>query len=295
MALALSSGGLNGIPYLIGALDAFQRYMFKPTAFVGTSAGAIIAFWHALGYTAKDMIQLFTHDVSSIENITYDEILHAYCNLGMFNTNTRVATLFEKQMENVFGVKDMNWKDFNNETSYLITFVATNMQTTQEKWFNATKTPQTSVIKSLCASCNIPFLFQPIKIDNTMYIDGVFTNNLPLSVYPNSYGIVLHNYDTSTPQTCQDIFLKLTRCLVASQTTFLSDSHVIPIYITSHTDSFFSYETLSFHANYKDILYMYKDSYKQVYKWFKDLYSHTINHGRRQTVGPRRCYPKTSR
>lgn len=270
MSLALSSGGLEGIPILVGAFNAFIRRKGEPYAIAGTSAGAIVAFWHAIGYRPVDMLRRFIQDVCEIDAVSYDEILNAYCHLGMFNVDNRVASFFEKYLEERFGTRDMTWNSFHRRTKCPITFIATNMNTASEAWFNVEHTPDVSVIQSLCASCSIPYLFQPVKIGQSIFIDGVFSNNLPISIYSHSYGIVIYMVDNKVPQTHQDLFMKIIRCLIASQTSKVSLKNTIPIYVKSGICSTFNFQNLSFSVQTEDVLSAFDNGFRQTKKWFKE-------------------------
>jgi len=52
---------------------------------------------------------------------------------------------------------------------------ATNLNTGEVEYFN-----EGGLIEIVLASSSIPVLFKPQKINNTLYVDGGLTNNLPI-------------------------------------------------------------------------------------------------------------------
>ncbi len=53
------------------------------------------------------------------------------------------------------------------------------------------------MIEAICASCSIPFVFQPVNIDDDYYVDGGVLECLPTSVAKNLGAKVIVGVDVS--------------------------------------------------------------------------------------------------
>lgn len=60
--------------------------------------------------------------------------------------------------------------------------VSFDMKTSRPVYFNSFVNPNMRVLDCIAASCNIPFLFEPIYINEHALIDGAFLKNLDFSI-----------------------------------------------------------------------------------------------------------------
>lgn len=60
VGMVLSGGGARGVAHL-GAIKALKEYGIEPGIMAGSSAGAIVAAFHAAGYTPEDMLEIIKH------------------------------------------------------------------------------------------------------------------------------------------------------------------------------------------------------------------------------------------
>ena len=56
--LCLSGGGVKGAAH-IGVIKALEEERIKPDCLSGTSSGSIVAALYSMGYTSKEMLELF--------------------------------------------------------------------------------------------------------------------------------------------------------------------------------------------------------------------------------------------
>jgi NTE family protein len=183
LRIALSGGGMKGIAH-IGALEALeQRGLLKSVKeYLGTSAGALIAFCITIGYTLSELRSLCSVlDFSQTQNIDIDTILQFPDALGLDNG---------KNIERFLGVL-IRAKGFKETITFeefyalrpkapRLRIFATNLDTLSIEEFSI-KTPRVPMWLSVRASTSIPLLFTPVKHPETghLIVDGALISQFP--------------------------------------------------------------------------------------------------------------------
>ncbi len=155
--IAFGGGGARGF-FHIGVLMAFEKFDIKPQIISGVSAGSIAAVLYAAGLTPKDMIDCFTTS-SRFADFTEWVVPKQ----GFFKLD-RFAALLD------------SWLPVKNLEDLKIPTIicATNFDKGSSiGWCKG------EIIPRLLASCSIPIIFQPIKINGVNYVDGGVLRNLP--------------------------------------------------------------------------------------------------------------------
>lgn len=160
--IVLSGGGAKGYAH-IGALMALEERGIEPSIIAGTSMGAIIGIFYAAGYHGKE-----------IYNIVVEEKFDS-----LFTVITPVIGISKlgiSSHKNVYEVfrKYMPGDDFDLLEKPLAV-CATDLVTGEGRYFNSGKHLHDAVI----ASSSIPGVFEAVKIDNGIYVDGGLIDNLP--------------------------------------------------------------------------------------------------------------------
>lgn len=148
-ALVLGAGASRGFAH-IGVLKVLETYKIPVHIIVGTSAGSFVGSLYAYGYSAFQMQKMsFSIEQGDIIDLTVPdngfikgEKIEGYIN-GMLK-----GTPIERLHIPFYAV-------------------ATDIQTGQEVVFAKGNTGT-----AVRASCSIPGIFRPVKIENKMYIDG---------------------------------------------------------------------------------------------------------------------------
>ena len=190
VALVLSGGGAKGFAH-IGVLRELEKNNVKIDCIVGNSIGAVIGALYSVGYTPDE-----------IEKIMVD----LNFNDSLKDNPNRTDTPLEKRLANeqyAFSIKyDSNFNLYlpkslkNSQKGYLylkellskaehinnfdelpipLRIVATNLDTGKPTVFK-----EGDLAKIVTASTAIPSIFDPVKIDDSHYLDGMVSRNFPV-------------------------------------------------------------------------------------------------------------------
>ena len=190
VALVLSGGGVKGYAHL-GVLRVLERENIKIDYITGTSIGALVGTLYSIGYSV-DEIEKFLDDInvsSFLETVTDNtnlslekkESLKKYSAYLSFDNELNFS--FPKGLKGT-GEEYLILKKMLGKYEYMDSFdnfpiplriVATNLNTGETKAFS-----KGDVAKVLIASMAIPSIFEPMKIDGEIYVDGLVTRNLPV-------------------------------------------------------------------------------------------------------------------
>lgn len=157
VGIAFSGGGAKGFSH-IGVLMAFENFGIRPDVLSGVSAGSIAAVLYGAGLTPNEIIQCFT-EASSFGDFTE----WALPKEG-FMKLSRFAKLLESwlpvsQLEDLKIPTVVCATDFDNAKSV--------------GWGKG------EIVPRVIASCSIPIVFHPVKINGVNYVDGGVLRNLP--------------------------------------------------------------------------------------------------------------------
>ena len=158
IGVALSGGGIKGLCHA-GVLKALEEYGVKPDIISGVSAGALVGALYADNYTPDEIAILF--EEISLRNMTKIRIPEG----GFFKTDIFQDFLTHKLRAKTF-----------EELSIPLRVVATNLDKGQSVVFSTG-----NLIDPIVASCCMPVLFSPKKIDGVNYVDGGVLKNFPVS------------------------------------------------------------------------------------------------------------------
>lgn len=157
MGIAFSGGGARGFAH-IGVVMAMEKFNIVPDVVSGVSAGAIAASLYASGCSARDMIDCF-RELNSFSDFTEFTIPKE----GFFSLDKFRARLRE-------------WLPLHNLEDFPIpiSVVCTDFDHGKAVSFTSGEATERVV-----ASCSIPIIFKPVKINGVNYVDGGVLSNLP--------------------------------------------------------------------------------------------------------------------
>lgn len=155
---ALSGGFIKGFAHL-GIMQALHEHGIKPEILSGVSAGALAAVFYADGKEPFHIVELFEH--------------HSFKELTTFSINKQGLL----KLDSFIDFLNSNLESKMIEELKIPTIItATDLDHGRIVSFKKGK-----IAERLAASCCMPILFAPIRINNTYYVDGGILMNLPVS------------------------------------------------------------------------------------------------------------------
>ncbi len=155
--VAFSGGGAKGFTH-IGAMMAFESFGVDIDIVSGVSAGSIACTLYAAGLTPNEIISCFGE---------YDKFSY-FTEFTIPKTGLFKIDKFGKLLDSWLPVK--NLEDLKIPTVICATD------------FDAGKSigwSKGEIVPRVLASCSIPIIFHPVKINGVNYVDGGVLRNLP--------------------------------------------------------------------------------------------------------------------
>ena len=157
VGVALSGGGAKGFSH-IGVLMAFDRCGIKPDILSGVSAGAIASVLYGAGLKPADIITCFTEADKFGDFTEWSIPREGFLKLDRFGRLLQewlpVSRLEELHIPTVICATDL---DHGKSVGW----------------------SKGEIVPRVLASCSIPIVFNPQKINGVNYVDGGVLRNLP--------------------------------------------------------------------------------------------------------------------
>lgn len=171
--LALSSG-FFGFYAHVGFLKAIYEFDLNPSSYSGSSAGAIVAAAAAKGLSIKEIENLIT-------GVSRKDFWDPSIGLGLLR-GQKLQTLLEREIGFDFNslTRPMRIPVFDIVTQKTHVFTSGNLA---------------QVIR---ASCSVPILFHPVKIDRRLYWDGGIADKMAVHGIANDKKILIHYLESTS-------------------------------------------------------------------------------------------------
>lgn len=182
-----SGGGMKGYA-LVGAIKAAEEkgYIFKRVA--GTSAGSIVAALVAAGLNSQEIYDILINAPrSSFLDASYRTFpiikwFLLYWKMGIYKGNA-----FEKWLKNVLAARNIHtFKDIERGSLRIIASDVSNnriMVIPDDLPRYGINPDDFSVAKAVRMSISIPYIFQPVKINKDVFVDGGLLSNFPIWLF----------------------------------------------------------------------------------------------------------------
>jgi len=179
--LIFSGGAEKGIAY-IGILKFLEEHKLldKIESIYGTSIGAVIGTLISIGYTYRELEYLIKKS-NVKELILPDEFnIDNLINLFGFHEPQKLHRLIRLLIDKKTNVQNITFKQHFEK--YKIKIVITSSCLSEYKcyYFSYENVPDLPIIDAITMSICIPILFQPIKYDNKLFVDGALYDNYPI-------------------------------------------------------------------------------------------------------------------
>lgn len=187
IGLSLAGGGAKGFAH-VGVLKVLDSLGVKVDYVAGTSMGAIVGGLYSAGYTGKDIekivmdtdfYSLITDPKSRKEGTFFNKTVDKYLlTIPLKNGKITLPSSISSGQKNVYLLKELfkNVSTIDDFSKLPIPFmcVATNLESGKMEIFE-----KGDLVQSIMASSAFPSLMDPVKIGDSIYIDGAMTVNYP--------------------------------------------------------------------------------------------------------------------
>lgn len=187
-ALILKGGGVKGLA-LIGSIIELSKYGYKFDAFVGTSAGAIVAGLLAAGSSPEDLEKILREtDFRRFQDgkwylLLWNILVHRYLNPGQEFENW----IFEQIKKSYNLRKNLllppKMKDLSSETRLTIYAAQKNLGLIEFDSSPKTENSEVPVNFAIRCSMSIPLFFKSPEINGQSVYDGGIFANFPAKVW----------------------------------------------------------------------------------------------------------------
>ena len=179
--LVLSGGGLLGISYI-----SLFKYLEENNAIkqiktvTGCSAGAIFGSLFAIGYTSKEMEQIIKGmNFKEYLNITAESIIN-FMRLKGLESGKNLINLIKKCIKDKTDNEDITFCQIQERFNIKLSIGVTNLTTSRFELLGCHNMPNLPIYQAINASIAIPFIFEPVVINNDVCCDGGLLDNLPI-------------------------------------------------------------------------------------------------------------------
>ncbi|MCM8784772.1 MAG: patatin-like phospholipase family protein [Candidatus Omnitrophica bacterium] len=204
--IALSGGGARSFCQ-IGVLKVLEKEGIHFDVITGTSMGAIIGTIYSFTQSAEQLediiFKIFSKsELKKIENFFSRKRGRNYFNRFVDGIKDFSILLFDSFKSGIFDSEIIKEKIYMyigkeiyfEEQKNILGIIATDYFSGKTVIFNKGK-----IIPSLIASCAIPGLITPVKINDKYYVDGGVTSNLPVIANHILGGEIIIGIENNSP------------------------------------------------------------------------------------------------
>ena len=186
VGIALGAGGANGLAHIL-MLEVLDEMGIRPRHITGSSIGAIIGALYASGMTGREIRELVEQFIISpdeplIEQLSNKETLRwfefievEFGNGGLLSSEGFIAYLYETLQYDTF-----------EELKIPLTVVAADLWRREQIVLDSGE-----LLPAVKASMALPGVFHPVKLDNSVLIDGGTVNPVPYDLLSEECDIVI--------------------------------------------------------------------------------------------------------
>ena len=177
-ALLLSGGGLKTLS-LCGALECLDLSEIK--FFGGVSAGSLLALVYSMGLGTGGVVAM-------LGSVPYRELFMEHLSIpGLLYRGSAIEVEHAREMVQCLArgcglPLATTFREHFLRTGKLLRIFACSLSRQMLCAFDATSHPHLEIVRCLCASIAIPFLFEPVRIEGELYVDAGIFSNAPMNM-----------------------------------------------------------------------------------------------------------------
>src|SRR3972149_2593475 len=175
IALVLGGGGMKGLAH-VGVLKVLRSLNIHPSEYIGTSIGSLFAAMAAGDMSPEDM--------ESIALTTSKNEIIDYNVMGLLRQGTKARSIYIGKKFHTF-VRRVLPVDRFSELKYPLYINSVNINTGHEIIWGLPGLTDVPIHDCICASCAIPGIFPPKKINQYYFSDGGLVDTIPIKIAIN--------------------------------------------------------------------------------------------------------------
>ena len=187
IGLALAGGGIRGIAHA-GVIKALEENNIKIDAIGGTSSGSMITALYGVGYSPDEIFKLFKKFSKTIVKLNGNTIRkelknfifkHKLVSQGI-NSGEFIERIFN-EAASLKSIKNMN------QLKMPVAMPAVDIHSSKKYVFTSADIKIENYIsdieigKAVRASSSFPIIYEPMKYENKMFLDGGILDNMPVN------------------------------------------------------------------------------------------------------------------
>ncbi|XP_038060558.1 uncharacterized protein LOC119731462 [Patiria miniata] len=194
--LAFQGGGSKGLAY-VGTFRVLEEVGIAKNLrrFSGTSIGAMMAMFAALGLDSFEMEEQTSFDFKTLVNDGRFGYVGAGINLyrkmGACPAH-KLVKFFRERIESKFGNPDLTFKQLYRESGRELCLTAVSLNRLQAEYLHVKTTPDLPIWLGLRGAVTVPALMMPIKYkvmskEDDIFVDGGVIHNYPVACFDGWY------------------------------------------------------------------------------------------------------------
>ena len=178
--LVVAGGGAKNLA-VIGLLQNIN--VDSVINFAGVSSGSMLVYLLSLGYTPFELEELAV-ELDLTQFMGEPSIENLFISKSITNLNN-VKIILQTLTNYKINKDSVTFSELFQITNKSLQIGITSLKEPKFSMFNYTNTPNINVIDAILASCSIPGIFPPYKINDKYYCDGFSFNNCPMFLFKN--------------------------------------------------------------------------------------------------------------
>lgn len=174
------SGGSSKSLLIIGALQCLydEKQIQEVNNYVGTSAGSMLGFLLAIGYTPVEiMVYLCTHQL--LEKLQSFDIVAMIQGRGASSFNTIQETLEKMTIDKLGYLPSL--QDIHDKLGKTLVCVTHNLTEDRTEYLSYKNYPHLPAVVAVKMSSNLPLIFENYKYGSSFYTDGGLSDNFAIA------------------------------------------------------------------------------------------------------------------
>ena len=180
-AIVFSGGGPDGVAFIgcVRRLEERPDGLRRIKTIVGSSAGAIVGLWLALGLSSTEMEEFARtrYENGAFRDLDVEGLVDFVGRMGVDDGSNIVEALRELVMSRIRPTNrssdhDVTFLEFAKATGKSLIVCATNLEASRGELMSVDATPDMGVLLACRMSFGVPLVFTPVRWKGCTYVDG---------------------------------------------------------------------------------------------------------------------------